>query len=180
LAEKAGFCTGDAITSLHGQPLLSIADVQWVLHYSSGSGDTLKAELLRGTESMEITLTLPRDWRRLDDISWRASTWGLRRMTTGGLVLEPASKEDRQAANVADGSMALRVKHVGQYGAHAAGKNAGFRQGDIIVSINGKSEFLREADWMFHSLNELRPGDRAKVSVMRDGKKVELNLPMQD
>src|SRR5207248_2675601 len=37
-AERAGFKPGDQIRSLDGQPLLSIADVQWVLHRASADG----------------------------------------------------------------------------------------------------------------------------------------------
>src|SRR5262249_23727549 len=37
-AEKAGFKAGDVILSLAGQPLLSIADVQWVLQQIPAAG----------------------------------------------------------------------------------------------------------------------------------------------
>ncbi len=47
LAEKAGFKQGDNILSLQGQPLLSIADVQWVLHQAAPEGATLKAVVKR-------------------------------------------------------------------------------------------------------------------------------------
>ena len=39
-AARAGFRSGDRIEQLAGQPLLSIADVQWVLHNVSADGDT--------------------------------------------------------------------------------------------------------------------------------------------
>ena len=44
----------------------------------------------------------PPEWRQVDDISWRVSSWGLRRMTTGGMLLEQATAEQRQAAGVGD------------------------------------------------------------------------------
>ena len=47
-------------------------------------------------------------------------------MVTGGLVLVSLSVEERKTLELPAGGMALRIKHVGQYGAHAAGKNAGF------------------------------------------------------
>src|SRR5262249_48276100 len=43
LAAKAGFTKGDRIRKLQGQALLSIADVQWVLHQASPRGATLNA-----------------------------------------------------------------------------------------------------------------------------------------
>ena len=36
LAERAGLRAGDEIVTLAGQPLLSIADLQWVLHNAPG------------------------------------------------------------------------------------------------------------------------------------------------
>src|SRR5205085_7685000 len=42
LAQKAGFQAGDKIKKLNGQPLLSFADVQWVLHHTPASGGSVK------------------------------------------------------------------------------------------------------------------------------------------
>src|SRR5262249_41083258 len=120
LAEKAGFKKDDAILSLAGQPLLSLADVQWVLHHASPDGASLKAEVEHGGRVESLTLELPKGWRQRDDISWRASSWGLRRMGLGGLLLERMSPDDRSKAGLPESGMALRVKHVGQYGPHAA------------------------------------------------------------
>ena len=124
VAEKSGFKAGDVIKTLNGQPLLSIADVQWVLHHTPAGGAALKAEVLRDGKPAAVTLTLPKNWRQADDISWRASSWGLRRMATGGMLLEQI---DERPAGVPREGMALRAKHVGQFGPHAAAKNAGFQ-----------------------------------------------------
>src|SRR5205814_2080094 len=86
-AEKAGMKTGDEILALAGQPILSIADVQWVLH-NAGEPTTLDARVMRGGKKVKVTITLAKDWRRHSDIAWRVTTWDLRRMASGGLVLE--------------------------------------------------------------------------------------------
>jgi hypothetical protein len=177
-AEKSGFKPGDQIQTLDGQPLLSIADVQWVLHRQSGNGGRLKAAVLRDGKPTELTLTLPGGWRERDDISWRSSSWGLRRMVTGGLLLENIDGE--LPAGVAKGGMALRVKHVGQYGPHAAAKNAGFQVGDVIVSFDGKTDLTRETDLFAYAVRARKPGEKVPVTVIRGGKKVELTLPMQE
>ncbi len=57
-AGKAGFHTGDVIQKLAGQPLLSIADVQWVLHTSSPESVELKADVTRAGQPMQLTLKL--------------------------------------------------------------------------------------------------------------------------
>jgi serine protease Do len=179
LAEQAGFQAGDQLTTLNGQPLLSIADVQWILQETSPAGATLEAEVRRNDRTIPLKLTLPKGWRQRGDISWRASTWGLRRMATGGMLLESLSRDDAQKAGLAESAVGLRAKHVGQFGPHAAAKNAGFRAGDIIVSFDGQTNFVREADLLAYAILNHKPGDQVAVTVMRDGKKLDLTLPMQ-
>lgn len=176
--EKSGFKAGDVIKTLDGQPLLSIADVQWVLHRASGDGAKLKAEVVRARKPVELALNLEKGWRQADDVSWRSSSWGLRRMVTGGMLLEAV--EGERPAGVAKDGMALVAKHVGEYGAHAAAKNAGFRKDDVIVSFDGKTDLLRETDLFAHALRAKKPGDKVAVTLVRDGKKIELVLPISE
>ena len=177
-AEQSGFKMGDAITLLGGQPLLSIADVQWVLHRAGETG-SLRADVVRGGKMMPLTLTLAKGWRQLDDITWRATSWDLRRMVTGGLVFEELPAEERQKAKLADTALALRVRHVGQYGAHAAGKQAGFKQGDMLIAVDGQTDRITEGDLLASLAKRTKPGDRLPVTVLRGGEKLELKLPMQ-
>ncbi len=180
LAEQAGLQKGDRILRLKGQPLLSLADVQWVLHQASPEGAALPAEVQRRDRRVELTLTLPKGWRQHGDLSWRVSTWGLRRMATGGLVLEDLPAKERQKAGLAATGMALRVQHVGQYGPHAAAQKAGFRMGDLVVAFDNRTDFPRETDLLAYAVNHRKPGDRVAVTVLRDGKQINLMLPMQD
>lgn len=176
-AEKAGFLPGDRIEKLAGQPLLSIADVQWVLHHTSSEGAKIKADILRDGKPTSLTLDLPKGWKQSEEIAWRSSSWGLRRMATGGLVLE--SVEERPSGVPTTG-MALRVKHVGQYGPHAAAKNAGFKEGDILIAYDGRKDLLREDDLLAYSVRKRFPGEKVPATVVRGGKTVELTLPMQE
>jgi hypothetical protein len=177
-AEKSGVKAGDTIVNMDGQPPLSIADIQWVLHRTRPEGAELKLTVLRATKSIDLTLHLPRGWRDRDDIAWRSSSWGLRRMATGGLLLEPI--DGQRPAGVPRDGMALRVKHVGQYGPHAAAHNAGFKVGDVLVAFDGKSDLLRETDVLAYAVRTRKPGDRVPVVVIRAGQRLELTLPMQD
>jgi len=180
IAEKSGFKAGDALTSLDLQPLVSIADVQWVLHNTPGEGRRVIARVMRDGKDERLILTLPAGWRRTGDISWRSSTWGMRRMATGGILLEDLSAEDRAKLNLPEGGMALRAKHVGQYGPHAAAKNAGFLVGDVIVEFDGKTDLTSESAVIVHGVTNRMPGDKVPVTIMRGGKKMKLTLPMQE
>ena len=179
-AAIAGFQAGDRIQSLAGQPLISTADVQWVLHQTAADGAKLPAIVERDGISQSLTLTLPSGWRKADDISWRVSSWGLSRMAAGGLRLESTTPEFRQQAGVSGHGMALRVKSAGKYGAHAAARKAGFQEGDVLVSVDGRTDLLTEADLFTYAVTELKPGSKVPVQVVRDGKTVTLQLPQQE
>ena len=178
-AADAEFQAGDEIASIDGQPLLSMADVQWVLDQTPAAGGTLTARIFRDGVLHELALELDPGWRQADDISWRVSSWGLRRMTTGGMVLEPASVEQRNSARIGRDEMALHVNHVGQYGEHGVAKKAGVRKGDILIAFDGRNDLVREADVFRQGLSERKPGQLAPITVSRDGKRIELELLMQ-
>ncbi|MCH9655426.1 MAG: PDZ domain-containing protein [Planctomycetes bacterium] len=179
IAAEAGFQKGDQILSIAGQPLLSIADVQWVLHHA-GEKDQLQAVIDRSGKQRNLTIDLPTGWKRKDDLSWRVSSWPMRRMVLGGAVLEQANPAQRKNAGItAENKMALRIRRLGQYGAHAAAKKAGFKTGDVIISFDGKNELLRETDILAYGVNALKPGQTTDVTVVRGQKQMHLKLPRQ-
>jgi serine protease Do len=178
VAEKSGFRAGDKLLSLGGQALLSIADVQWVLHATPAPGE-LEAVVERGGRQGKLKLPLAAGWRKQGDISWRVTTWDLRRMATGGLVLENLPADERAELKLSDDALALRIKHVGQFGEHAAAKNAGFQKGDVIVEYSGSRAPLSETALLALGLNEHRRGARVPVTVLRNGRELDLRLPQQ-
>ena len=174
---RDGFRAGDKIISLQGQSILSTADIQWVLH-NAADEDELPVSIERGGQPMQLALSLPPGWRTRGDISWRATSWALRRMTTGGMQLEDLSHEQRAERQIDDDALALAAKHVGEYGEHAHAKKQGFVKGDVIVSIAGESNRMRESD-LFALLVNRPVGESIPVSVLRGSKQIQLSLTMQ-
>ena len=86
---------------------------------------------------------------------------------------------DAQKAGLAEAKPALRVKYVGQFGAHAAAKRAGFLTGDLIVAFDGQTGFARETELLAYAAMHRKPGDQVAVTIRRDGQTLELSLPMQ-
>ena len=177
VAEKAGLNVGDEVETLAGQPLLSTADLQWVLH-NAPAATKLPARVRRGGKAVDLTLDLPEGWRR-GDVSWRTTTWDLRRMGLGGLRLEELTAEQRAEAKLAGDVLALRVKHVGEFGEHAVAKRAGFRKGDVLVSFDGRSGRLSESELLAYTVQKKRPGDEVPVTVLRNGEKETLRFALK-
>ena len=177
-AERAGVKVGDEVLSLEGQPILSIADVQWVLH-NAGETATLNAQIHRKRKRIKLALDLAPDWRRRSDIAWRTTTWDLRRMVAGGMVLQDTTAEERRAARLPENTLALRVNHVGEYGDHAVAKRAGFKKDDILVSVDGQNSRLAESELFRYLLQRKMPGEKIPVTVLRNGERMNLELLMQ-
>lgn len=178
VAEKAGFQTGDVLISLAGQPLLSTADVQWVLHQADAP-TVLTAVIERENRQHELELALAADWRRASDLSWRTTSWDLRRIATGGLLLVSLEASARAQLPIQPAQMALRVEHVGQYGDHAVAKRAGFKKDDIIVSFDGLDTLRRETEVFTHILREHQTGELVPVEVIRGKEKLKFQLKIQ-
>lgn len=177
IAAKSGIKAGDTLLTAGGQPLLSTADLQWALHHAPATA-ALKVEIDREGQKVRTELVLPSGWRTTGDISWRPTTWHLRALVTGGLLLEEISDEERREMKLPASKLALRAKHVGEYGEHAAAKNAGFRKGDILVSMDGEDRRRTESQFIAAAQRKAR-GEKIDVVVLREGEKVRLKLPMQ-
>jgi hypothetical protein len=177
-AERAGLRAGDEILQADGQSILSLADLQWVLHHRHGGSDSLPLIVQRSKSRLEITLQLEDGWKRRGDLSWRASTWELRRRALGGLHLVSLDEETRRIHDIAPGHLALRVRHVGQFSPHDVAKRSGFLEEDIVVAWDGIDKDQSETELIVHSL-QLRPERRSiPVEIQRGKKRLQMELPI--
>lgn len=170
-AGKAGMRTGDEIVSLAGQPIISVADVQWVLHEAADTA-SIEAVVRRAGKTADLELELPQDWRRASDISWRTSSWDLRRMGAGGMLLE-------REPDANPGKLSLRAKHVGQYNEHAVAKRAGVLKGDLLVEFDGVDDDWTESQLFTYAMQKRKRGDVVPIKVKRGGKILQMEIKMQ-
>lgn len=172
-AAKAGLLPGDEIVELGGQAVVSTADIQWVLNAIPDSGAEVPLKINRRGKEVESKLVLSSGWRALDDISWRVSTWELRRIVLGGMVLKNPEGATGKAAKT------LEIGHVGRFSPHDRALKAGLQPGDKIVSIDGKNDWQRETDVIYHLLKKRADGKPYDVTVERGGKKIEVQLTVK-
>ena len=178
IAAAAGFRTGDEIISLARQPLISIADVAWVLHRAPERG-SIEAVVKRGGKEMPLAITLPAGWRTKSDISRRVGTWSMRAMAFGGMSLVDLDDTARKQRALNNEVMALHVKGLPNFGKHAAAKKAGFMKDDVIVAIDGMTKRTTEGELIGTLLQTRKAGEFADVTVLRGTERLTLKLPMQ-
>ena len=176
IAQRAGFKAGDKIQRFDGQPILSIADLQWVLHLQPNSAVALPVKLIRDGRTEDVSMNLPEDWKALGDIAWRASSWELRRSVLGGMILKEMDESERKSLDIASGKMALKIGHVGQYPPHNRAKQAGFLKDDVVTSVLGKSNFSRETDVIRFLLENRKGAKSIPIEIVRAGKPMSIEL----
>lgn len=177
-AEATGLKAGDEIVQCENQPVISTADIQWVLH-RIGEKREVAFDVQRGGRTAPLVLKLPDGWREAGDIAWRATSWALRRMVSGGLLFEEVSADERESLGLASSAVGLRIKHVGQFNAHAAAKRAGFKQGDVFLKVGKIERPLTESQLFAELIDAYKPGDSVLVELLRNGKRLQLQLPIQ-
>ena len=166
-AERAGFAPHDRITTMEGQPIISIADVQWVLQHAKVPGD-VTTEVERAGAKQKLTLHLAADWRKGEDITWRPSTAPMRPFRW-----QDADPAQRTALGVKDGALCARVRNVGN---GSAGQKAGLAVGDAIVEIDGSATSMDENQWLSYVQQKNVRGDIIVLTVIHGGKRVKLRL----
>ena len=171
-AEEAGIEIGDELVSLSGQPLVSLADIQWVLHNAADEA-TIPVTVKRDGELLSKKFEVGGNWKQ-SDIAWRASSWyGLRQ----GLKTEPLTAADKRSRGIDADSLALAVK-----GMHGNGgpklQQAGLRMNDVIVAVDGKSDAMSESDFLIWLRLNHGPEDSVKFTVLRGDDRRELTIPM--
>jgi serine protease Do len=177
-AAEAGLKADDEILECENQPIISTADIQWVLH-RLGDKRQVALQVQRGDQSHALSITLPEGWREQGDIAWRVSSWTLRRLLTGGLKLDEMTSEELESLKLQSSAVGLRIKHVGQFHPHDAAKRAGFKVGDVLLSVGQWQERMNESQLLLALLREAKRGEPLPVELLRGDKRLTLQLPVQ-
>ena len=54
------------------------------------------------------------------------------------------------------------------------------RVGDILVSVDSRTDLLRETDILAYGLENHEPGDKIAYVFLREGKRIPISIPQQD
>ena len=174
-AATAGLRSGDIVTHANGQPIISIADIQWVLHHLPNAEATVKISVARGNTASTKDLALPRGWKKTD-ISWRGSMYSLR--PRPGFWGPELTGEELKALHLAPGNKALRVQNIDAKAPQGrAAVEAGLRKDDLIVGLEGKPLAFTPPQFNAHVRLNYRAGDKLPLTILRNGKQQLIELP---
>lgn len=167
-AGAAGLQAGDDLLAMNRQPLISMADVQWVLHNLAADGAEVELLIRRDGQISQKLMKLEAGWRRLDDTSWRTGHWVLRRSMLGGMKLGTIDESSR-----------LKVEYISSWGPFGVAKRAGVRKGDILLAVDGRTNFRRESDVFDYINQHKKAGEQVELSLERGDQRVTVKYTVQ-
>ena len=165
-AQRAEVEPGDDLLTMNGQALVSQADIQWVLHHAPVEF-TIAVTLKRRGQILNKAIAVSGNWKDTD-LSWRETSWSFR----PGLWTIPLSPEEKSKRKLPQNEPGLLVKWV--FGDNQLAKQAGLKDGDVIVALDGQPVPDDESHFMARiRLNHL-PGDKVRLTLLRKGSREDV------
>jgi hypothetical protein len=175
-AARAGLQAGDTLMHVGGQPIISIADIQWVLHHLPNADTTVNVVVDRNGRPATLAVKLTPGWKK-SDFSWRGSRWSLKPQP--GFWAPEAKEKDLQAAGLPAGTRAYRIQWInGNRTEGRAAKQAGLREGDLVVEVDGQPVTLSPEQFHMHVRLNHKVGDKLALTIVRGGQRQPIELPL--
>jgi len=172
LAAKSRLKPGDIILSINGQTIISIADIQWVLHHTKDRS-TLKIKVQRSGKEKELSLKLKGKWRKTEN------SWGGvgRNKILPRANIQPVPDAEKRRLGISSKRMALRIVN-----AWPRTQKAGFKDGDIFIRIDNKSNNMSLLDLIVYLGKKCVRKKALPVIILRkdsSGKYKQIKMTLQ-
>jgi hypothetical protein len=170
-ATRLGLKPGDILRSIGGLRPASFADVQYALHKADAAKGITFAWQREG-KLLQGNLQPPLGWRETD-LSWRASTKKLG--PAPSIHGDDLSALQKQQLGLEPERLAMAL---GPFLPKVA-RQAGLRQGDIIVGVDGKRLELTAGQLDVYIRLNYQPGQKLTFNLLRGGRpeNVTMTLP---
>ena len=184
-ADKAGLQKGDQVLAMAGQPMLSPADVQWVLHHAPEDkhlhikvSRTAKASSVDTAETVsfaDLRLFIPKDWRRRGSFAWR---WRSIRETLARVLDGEAwhcndlPPERRGQLKIDEESLAIEVL------GNMRKKEPRLQTGDVILAVDDNANIRNTSEFYAYIFQRKLAGSQLVLTVLREGSRIRIVIPV--
>jgi serine protease Do len=167
--ETAGMKPGDRIAALNGTPVRTFGDLQYYYDKVPRSAERIRITVDRAGQPIDLTVALPERWW-WTDLRFRQSSVDPRLYFEDRALTE----EEKRKHGLAPDGFASEVKRVDTFAEMV--KSHQLRTGDIIFAVDGvERDPVANTAELFLKLRKT-PGDTFTLSVLRDGKRMQMPL----
>ncbi len=170
-AAKIGIKAGDVLSTLNGYPVASNADVQYALNKAPKAG-AIPVEWRRGTAHMEGKLEVVDGWRKTN-LTWRASMLDI--LPSLPISADDLTAAEKKALGIPDKQAAFRQDKF----VHSTLKAVGLKAGDVVVGLDGRPVDGTMDDFLGLVRREHLVGDTITLTVLREGKPVDVKVVLK-
>jgi hypothetical protein len=178
-AAEAGLQAGDVVTRVSDVPVHSEQDVRWALHRTPDGNQPTVTAARPGNDGAPATtlcmkLNLGPKWRETE-LGWRKS---LRSVPLPmGFLAYALGREERRDLNFPEDCLAIKVVSIRSGGLAASLR---LEKGDFITALEDRRTSRSFEDFKSDLLRRYRPGDIVHVTVLRNGRDVDLEGPFPE
>ena len=170
-AAKVGLKPGDFVDQIATQRIRSLGDAQHALDKAPWKG-SVRIEWLRDGERQSANVVLEDRWRE-SNLSWRPSMQ--RYLAAPRLYGRDLSLDERKTLGLKPKQLAFA--HRDRVLTQA--KNAGIKAGDVILGFDGRELQMTAYDFQTWVREKYILGDRVKINVIRNGKRMEIPMTLK-
>lgn len=180
-AEKAGIRPGDVIVEFNGKDVKNERKLRYMIK-ATKPGDEVKVVVYRENDRKALTVEMGKSKSRAysyaykfnDDRDWHDIVVMKSEKAGMGIRIDDLNEQLGGYFGVKDGDGVL-VKEVME---DSPADKAGIKAGDVIIGLDGGE--VDDIDDLTDILREKEDGDKVKVVLMRDRKKMEMTVTLSE
>lgn len=182
-ASRARVRKGDRLLTVSGIPVLTQADVAYLLHQAPPGATKLPLEVERKGDKLALELKLKKGWKipTIAELRWRPTMWRLG--PAPGFGGDPLSAADKRKLRIPSKRWAFRVRYIVTWGEHSytghAAQRGGIRKGDVVIAVDGRADFRSMAHYHTWVRMTKKPGQLIRFDILRNGKAKRLSWPLE-
>jgi hypothetical protein len=170
-AARAGLKPGDVVQTLNDLAVASFADAQYALHRAPAKG-SIPLSWLRDGRPLKATVEVADGWRRTNP-TWRTSMLDI--LPSLAVYGEDLGAAEKKALGLSEKRLAFRQEKPKA----AELLDAGLREGDVIVGVDGQAPEMTMLDFLGYVRRNYLIGERITLNVIRNGKRLDLPLTLR-
>jgi S1-C subfamily serine protease len=166
-AAAAGLKSGDRITKVEGTTVYTFGDLQYRYDKVPRTAKSVQFTVDRAGANVDTTVEFPVRWW-FTDTRWRQSSVEPRYYFDD----RPLTAEEKGKYGLPPDGLASYVKYVSALAQSIQAHD--LKTGDIIVSVDGKSQDAQANTASLYLILYKSPGDTAELEVLRDGQRLKM------